>query len=310
MSKAPESPSSPAPTHHAHVLPPSVYGLVAALSLVWGFNWPVIKVVLAEMAPMHFRAWCLGIGALGLFALARLNGLPVRVPGGKWGRLILIAVFNMLAWNVLAVYAIGMMDSGRAAILGYTMPVWAMLLGFWLLGEPVTRRKLVGLGLGIAGMLLLIGGEIGTVGASPLGALLMIVAAVTWALGIIMIKRWPIGLPMTSFGAWQMALSLPPMWLGALLFEEGSFSPLSLSPWPLAGLIYNAALAFIFGNWAWMKIATTAPVGVSSLSTLMIPVIGVFSGMLVLGEQPHWTDYAALILVCASLATVLLPSRK
>jgi len=310
MSQAPESPSSAAVPHHAHVLPPSVYGLVAALSLVWGFNWPVIKIVLEEMAPMHFRSWCLALGALGLFAMARLNRLPIRVPAGKWGQLILIAVFNMLAWNILAVYAVGMMDSGRAAILGYTMPVWAMLLGFWLLGEPVTRRKLIGLALGITGMLLLIGGELSAVGASPLGAFLMIAAAVTWAFGIIMIKRWPIGLPMTSFGAWQMALSLPPMLIGALLFEEGSFSPFGLSALPLAGLIYNVALAFIFGNWAWMKIATIAPVGVSSLSTLLIPVIGVFSGMLVLGEQPHWNDYAALVLVCASLGTVLLPSRK
>jgi drug/metabolite transporter (DMT)-like permease len=68
-------------------------------------------------------------------------------------------------------------------------------------------------------------------------------------------------------------------------------------------------VAFNFCYWAWYKIALLAPVSVSSLSTMMIPVVGVFSGMLVLGEAPRWTDYAALVLVVASLSTVLIPRR-
>lgn len=295
---------------HSHVLPRSVFGLIAALSLVWGANWAVMKIVLAEMPPLQFRSWCLGLAAMGLFAMARSNGLSWRVPRGAWGRLFLISVFNLGAWNVLAVYGLRLMDSGRAAILAYTMPVWAMLLGFWLMKEPVTRRKLLGLVLGFAGMLLLLGGELTAVGRAPLGALLMLGAAVIWAVGIVMIRRWPLGMPLISFSAWQMTLSFPLLLAGAVVFERDFLSPLELSFWPLMGLIYNVFFAFIFGNWAWMKIATIAPVSVSSLSTLMVPVVGVFSGVLILGERPGWNDYAALVLVCASLATVLLPSRK
>jgi len=295
---------------HPHVLPPSVFGLIAALSLFWGVNWSVMKVVLSEMQPMHFRSWCLGLAAVGLFGMAWFNRLPWRVPRGSWPTLVLISIFNLGAWNVLAVYGLGMMDSGRAAILAYTMPLWAVLLGFWVMKEQITRRKLFGLALGFTGMALLLGGEIAVVGRAPLGAALMIAAAVAWAMGIVMIRRWPIDLPLISFSAWQMTISFPMLLAGALLFESGSLSPLQLSFWPLAGLIYNVLFAFIFGNWAWMKIATTAPVSVSSLSTLMVPVVGVFSGVLILGERPGWNDYAALVLVCASLATVLLPARK
>ncbi len=297
-------------TSHPHVLPPSVFGLIAAISLFWGANWTVMKIVLTEMQPMYFRSWCLGLAALGLFAMARLNGLSWRVPRGSWPALALISIFNLGAWNVLAVYGLGMMESGRAAILAYTMPLWAMLLGFWVMKEQITRRKLFGLALGFTGMLLLLGGEIAVVGRAPLGAGLMIAAAVAWAVGIVMIRRWPIDLPLISFSAWQMTISFPLLLAGALLLEKGSLSPLQLSFWPLAGLIYNVLFAFIFGNWAWMKIATVAPVSVSSLSTLMVPVVGVFSGVLILGERPGWNDYAALVLVCASLATVLLPARK
>ncbi len=291
------------------VLPNSVFGLLAALSLFWGFNWPVMKIVLSEMAPLHFRAWCLGMSAIGLFALARYNGFQVRVPRHEWRPLVLIAIFNQAAWNILAVHSIEMMDSGRAAILGYTMPIWGMLLGFWVLKEQVTRRKLFGLALGVAGILLLLAGEINAVGRSPLGAMLMVLAAMSWAVGLVMIKRWPLGLPLISFSAWQMAIAFVPIWLGAVLIESGSFSLLTLSFWPLSGVIYNVIFPFIFCNWAWMKIVTLAPMGVSSLSTLMVPVIGVFSGMLVLGERPGWNDYAALLLVCASLGTVLFPIK-
>ena len=296
--------------HSSTVLPRSVYWLIAAISLFWGLNWPVMKIVLGEMPPLNFRAWCLGVAAIVLFALARVSGQRLSVPRKQWRALALIAFFNLAAWNVLAVFAIPMMDSGRAAILGYSMPLWAMILGFWWLKEPVTRRRLVGLALGFSGVLMLLGGEITAVGRAPLGAALMIAAAIGWAVGIVMIRRWPIDLPLLAFSAWQMAISFPLLLLGALIFEPGSPSPLELSTWPLAGLVYNILLPFIFCNWAWMRIATTAPVTVSSLSTLLVPVIGVFSGMLLLDERPGWNDYVALVLVCAALATVLFPARK
>ncbi|HTO48597.1 MAG TPA: DMT family transporter, partial [Burkholderiales bacterium] len=96
----------------------------------------------------------------------------------------------------------------------------------------------------------------------------------------------------------------------ALLLEEGSFDPFALAPGPMIGVFYNMFVAFIFCHWAWMRIVQSAPAGVSSLASLMVPVVGVFSGALVLGETPRWTDYAALVLVVGSLATVLIPSRR
>lgn len=293
-----------------YALPPSIIVLVVLLALGWGSNWPLMKVVMTEMAPLHFRVLCLTAGAVGLFAIARANRLPIRVPQGHWPRLIAITLFNVAAWNVLAVYGVTFMESGRAAILAYTFPMWSVLLGVWFLREPLTGRRLAGVILGLLGMLLLLGDEVHAVGRSPTGALLLIASAVSWAMSTAIMKRWPVDLPTTSFTGWQMLLALVPILFGALLFEEGSFSPLALSTWPLWGLIYNAIISSIFCNWAWIKIATYAPISVSSLSTLMIPIVGVFSGMLVLGERPHWSDFAALVLVVAALAAVLLPQRR
>jgi drug/metabolite transporter (DMT)-like permease len=113
----------------AYVPPPSIITLVVLLALGWGFSWPVMKVVMAEMPPLHFRVLCLAAGAAGLFAIARANRLPIRVPPGAWPRLIAITLFNVAAWNVLAVYGVTFMESGRAAIFAYTFPVWGVLRG-------------------------------------------------------------------------------------------------------------------------------------------------------------------------------------
>jgi drug/metabolite transporter (DMT)-like permease len=201
------------------------------------------------------------------------------------------------------------MASGRAAIIGYTMPIWGVFLSVWLLGEPFTRRRALGVTLGLAGMLFLLGGEIQAVGRSPLGALCMLGAAFTWALGTVIMKRWPVDLPASSFTAWQLVVGLGPILIIALVAERGSFNPFILSTGPFLGVLFNLVVAFNFCYWAWYKIALLAPVSVASLSVMMIPVVGVFSSVLVLGEAPGWNDYTALVLVVAALSTVMIPKR-
>ena len=292
-----------------HTFPPQLVGLLIGLTLGWGFNWPMMKLAVTEMAPMRFRTLCLVAGAAGLFTVARTGGQRLAVPAGQWPRLIAMALFNICGWNICAIYGVSLMASGRAAILGYTMPVWSVPLSVWLLGEPFTRRRALGVTLGLCGMLFLLGGEIQAVGRSPLGALCMLGAASTWAVGTVIMKRWPVDLPVSSLTAWQMVIGLGPILAIALFAEQGPFNPFALSTGPLLGVLFNLVVAFNFCYWAWNKIAIVAPLSVSSLSVMMIPVVGVFSSVLVLGEVPSWSDYTALFLVVGSLATVMLPSR-
>jgi drug/metabolite transporter (DMT)-like permease len=304
----PETDALPAASS-ASTFPPQLASLLVGLTVGWGFNWPAMKIVLAEMAPLHFRTLCLAFGAVGLFSIAWMGGFRIRVPAGQWGRLAAIALFTMSGWNIFAIYGLTLLASGRAAILGYTMPAWSVLLSAWLLHEPLTRRRMLGVALGGGGMLLLLGSEIQSLGRSPAGGLLMIAAAFCWALGAVFMKRWPVALPATAFTAWQMLIGVIPILVIALLFERGSFNALTLSARPMLGVLYNILVAYNFCYWAWTKMVTLAPVGVASLAIMMVPVVGVFSGMLLLGEAPHWQDYAALVLVVASLATVLRPGR-
>jgi drug/metabolite transporter (DMT)-like permease len=289
-------------------LPQRLWWVLACLTLAWGFNWTAMKVALAEVPPWTFRSLCLGLGAAVLFAALRAGGQRLVLPTGQWRRLWMLALLNITSWNMLVAFGVGMIPSGRAATLAYTMPVWAVPLSVWLLGERVTGAKLVGLVLGLGGLALLLAESFSGLGRAPLGSLLVLGAAVSWALGTVLQKRFPVELPTGLYTAWIMLLGGVPIFAGALLFDDwGALRNVSLTAW--LGTAYNVVIAFAFAHWAWIKIATSVPVSVFSISMLLIPVIGVLSGMLFLGERPAWLEYAALALVLTALLTVLRPGR-
>ena len=95
--------------------------LLGLLSLGWGFNWPIMKVVISEIPRLIFRGDCMLLASIGLFAIAKFSGQSLRVPAGRWRQLIALASCNIVGWNVFAIYGVSMLPSGRAAILGYTM---------------------------------------------------------------------------------------------------------------------------------------------------------------------------------------------
>jgi drug/metabolite transporter (DMT)-like permease len=289
-------------------LPQRLWWVLASLTLAWGFNWTAMKVALAEVPPWTFRSLCLGLGAAVLFGALRAGGQRLALPSGQWGRLWLLAMLNITSWNMLIAFGVGMIPSGRAAILAYTMPVWAVPLSVWLLGERVTGAKLAGLALGLCGLGLLLAESFTGLGRAPLGSLLVLGAALSWALGTVLQKRFPVQLPVGLYTAWIMLLGGTPIFLGAALFDDwGALRNVSATAW--LGTAYNVVIAFAFAHWAWIKIATSVPVSVFSISMLLIPVVGVVSGMLFLGERPAWAEYAALALVLAALLTVLRPGR-
>ena len=292
------------------VLPRSLYSMLVALTLIWGFNWTVLKVVITEVPPWFFRSLCFLAAFVGLLAIARARGLPIRVPQGQWGRIALIAFFTVSLQNFFMMLALPLLPSGRVVILHYTMPVWSVLLSWAILGEALTARRLAGLAFGLSAVVILVLKDAPGTGGGFSGVLLMLGSAFVWAMGTVLQKRLPVDLPIASFTGWMGLVGGIPIFLLAYLFERDQVMDLhGVSLWPALGVLYNMFLVFIFGWWAWTKIVDRAAAGVAGLSSLMIPVVGVFSGMLFLGEVPAWQDYAALVLVSAAIATVIIPNR-
>ena len=285
-------------------LPRRLWWVLAALTLAWGFNWTALKVALTEVPPWTFRSLCLGLGSAVLFAALRAGGQPLAVPKGQWRRLALLAFLNITCWNMLIAFGVALIPSGRASILAYTMPLWAIPLSVWLLGERITRGRLAGLALGMLALVLLLGENLIRLGAAPLGSLLVLAAALTWALGTVLQKRFPVKMPLGAYTAWMLLAGGVPIFIGAAAFEDvRTLRHVSLAP--ALGVAYNVFVSFAFAHWAWIKLATSVSVSVFSLSMLIIPVIGVLSGAVFLGERPSWAEITALACVLGALATVI-----
>jgi drug/metabolite transporter (DMT)-like permease len=289
------------------LLPPTGVILLAGISLFWGFSWPSMKIALNEIPPWIFRTFCLALGGAGLLTMAKAGGHSLRIPLRVVRPLCFAAILNITLWHLGTAYGVMLMNAGRAAIIAFTMPVWASLLSRIFLGERLTWNRLVGLLLGLAGLAVLIAPDLEALHRAPLGALCMLAAAISWAGGTVYIKRVQWTIPPTLFTGWMLILGGIPIFVGAGLLE----SPAALASvsWPaVAATVYLILFPMIYCYWAWFKVVGLFPANVAAISTLAIPVIGVFSSALILGESVGLREIAALLLVVTALALVLIRS--
>ena len=281
---------------------------IAALTLIWGSNWPILKLGVTEMPPLTFRFYTLFFAGLGLLAIAKASGESIRVPRRLWWMVAVLALCNIFGWNALVLFGVREMPAGRSAILAYTMPVWATLASLVLLHEPLSRRKQLGLALGMAGMALLLWDDLSAIEKRPFGALMILGAAIVWGIGTVLLRKFNPPLPQTTLSAWMMIVGWLPFLILVPLSDPQWFSrPATLSGSGWFAIAYNIVFAGTLAHWAWFTLARRLPVAVSSLSSLPVPVVGVFAGMIVLGERPGPTEWVALALVLSALVAVLLP---
>lgn len=282
--------------------------VLAGLTLVWGLNWPVMKIGVTHYPPLTFRAlsMLLGLPVLGL-ALVLLR-VPFKLPRVHWREVGSLAAGNMIVWHVLAILAVQHLSSGRAAILGYTMPVFSALWGRWLYGERLTTRQLLGVAAATLGVALLLWHEAARLAGAPGAAALMLLAAVVWALGTQQLRRTRIVAATLTLAFWMTALTTVVLVVLAAMFERDRWALPSATV--TAAILYNALLIFGYAHAAWFYLARTLPPVASTLSVMLIPVLGTVSGALWLGEKLHWQDGAAAALMVAAIASVLWPARR
>ena len=278
------------------------------ISVLWGLNWPIMKVAVGELSPLTFRVACVVISGLGLLAIAAVLGERLSVPRSHWRPLLVVAVGSVTGWHLFSAFSLTHMGGGRGAIVAFTMPVWAALFGAWYLRERLTPSRLVALSLGMLGIAILIGPDLVGLGRSPLGPFLMIAAAMCWAAGIVVMKgeAWPVGI--IALTGWQLVLGGVPIVLAWLVLEPRP--DLSQLTWTgILATLYAATVALIFCFAAHNKVVTMLPATVAAISTLAIPVVGLLSAAWLLGEPVGLREFAALALILGAMALVLLPRR-
>lgn len=281
------------------------YGLLLALGLCWGVNWPAMKLAVEVLPVWHFRAACLTFGALTTLFLARVYGARLRVPRKEILPLIICACFNMVGWQLLTAYGLTLMDAGRASIIAFTMPLWASLLSILLLNERLTATRVAGLVLGLSGLAALLMPEMRAILAAPYGVLAILSAAMSWALGTVLTKRFSWSVSAATLSGWQLLTAALVVSVGALTWQSDAAWAESWSTGQLIGVIYAITIAIAFGHWAWFQIVRIFPAPVAAIGTMLVPLVGVFSGGLLLGEHIGPAELLALVLVISGLFCVL-----
>ncbi len=281
--------------------------LLVLLTLAWGFTWPVMKYGVREFPPLFFRTLCVTGALVILAAVARLSAVSLALPRTEWFDIVRLAVPNVVIWHVTVILALTLLPAGRSAILGYTMPLWAALIGALWFGEHPPARHWVGVGAALVATVLLLSSELTSLAGRPAGALLMLFAALAWGYGTHQARRYAIHVAALTAVFWMLVLALVVLLAASLAFERSHWRMPHREEWLAIG--FNAAISMAFCHVAWLRLARRLPPAASGLSMMMIPALGVFSSMWLLAEQPRWQDYVALALIVFSLATVLLPAR-
>ena len=271
--------------------------LIVVLTLVWGTTWILFPLAVKEVSVWTFRAVSVTLAGLSLLAIAALRGMSLTVPRTSWPTLVGAALVFLVVWNIASTFAAVLIASGQAAILGFTMPLWATLISWAVWGERPSLRLGLAVALSGMGVGLLLARSIEAYANAPLGFALGLLAAFGWALGTLLLKRRPIEAPALVHTGWQLLVAAVPITAAALYFGDGM---LFVPSWPsIAVIAYITLMPMALGNVVWFSIVRVLPANVAALSSVMVPVVAMVCGAIVYQEPLGLTQLIAMV-CCAS----------
>ena len=284
--------------------------LLGAVVVLWGANWPIMKVGLESISPLWFGGLRMASGAAVLFALLAVLG-RLRLPARHdWPVVLSVGLLHMTLTTALMYIGLTYVAAGRAALLSYTTPLWVAPLAVPLLGETLGWRKLAGVAVGLGGLTVLFNplsldwGDPDTV----IGNGILTVSAMVWAFAILHVRKhqWH-GMPL-DLAPWQMVIAGVLLCGAAVVVED--LGAIRWSGWLVANLAYNGVVATAFCVWAMLTVMRTLPALTTSTASLAIPVSGVLCAALARGEALTPTLLGGLALIVTGVALVSLPSRS
>lgn len=281
--------------------------LILLVTVSWGMNYPIMKFVVTDFPPLTFRAFTFTIGFVLLGAYAVYRGDSLFVPRAERLLAFQLGVPNMVLWHVGLIYGVLLLNSGRAAIVGYTMPVWALIASVIFFKNTLTARGVFGVICSLLATLLLARDEMASFAGQPIGLLSTLLAAIAWGVGNAMMKNCKISISSTALTFWMLLLAAICFAVLASVFERHRWT---WPTWPqFFAIFYAGAVTFAICYVAWFKVARKLTPVTSGLSIMMVPMVGLIGGAWFLNEVVGWADIAALGLIVLAIAVVLLPAR-
>ncbi len=269
---------------------------LAGIAPIWGYSWVVSKIALDYAEPLTFIALITALGTGCLFLVLMGTGRPLRPPPFRWT--VPIGLLQTALFNILATLALSVGGAGRVSVLVYTMPFWLLLLAWPFLGERLRGLQWPAVSLAFAGLILVVrpwdsGGA--------LGGILAVAAGLAWAGGALLVKlmQCRAQADVLSLTTWQLAVGAVALSALALLAQSGRPEWTGIFWLCLA---YSAVLATALCVGLWIVALRSLPASAAGLGTLAVPVVGVVTSWLQLGEQPTAVEATGMVLIIAALA--------
>ena len=270
---------------------------LVVLSLIWGYNWVVMKQVIQYVDPLDFSAIRTALGAATLFVVLVMLRKPMTLVAAR--QVMLLGVLQTAAFTALIQWALVAGGAGKTAVLVYTMPFWVIPIAWWVLGERVRGLQWAAIAVAALGLVLIL--EPWAVRGSAFSNLLAIGAGLTWAASAVVAKRMRLAreFDLLALTAWQMLFGALALCVVALLLPSRPIDP---TPYFFGALAFNALFATGLAWLLWLYILQHLSAGMAGLSALGIPMIGVLAGWIELGERPSGAEFAGMLLIGGALA--------
>ena len=267
---------------------------LAAMILIWGYSWVVMKIALRHAHPFDFAALRVGLGAALLFAIVAVQRKPLRL--ARYRMAMLVGTIQVALFVTLSNFALLAAGPGKTSVLVYTMPFWMIVFAHFAIGERMRGAQWIAVALAFAGLVLIVAPwNLG----SAAGGALAIAAGAAWAISAVLSKKWPTpGDPMI-FTAWQLLAGF------AWLLPLALFVPHEPVRWTAEfawTLVFSAVFATAGGWWLWTYVLSHSSAGIAGLNSLGIPVVAVITSAIQLGERPPALELTGMLMIGAALA--------
>lgn len=279
------------------------YIALIVMAIVWGYNWVVMKKVLAYVGPFNFSALRTFFGALALFALLIFRRLPMRLDRRIWLRVLVLGFLQTAAFSLLIQLSLLQGAAGKSSILVYTMPFWVIPMAWLSFGERIYGMQWVALAIAGLGLIFILEPWQGQ--SDYFSEMFAVGAGLCWAIASIVAKsiKQDVDVPALQLTSWQMLCGAIVLVITATMVSE---RPIDYSVYFFFALIYNAILATSFAWFLWLFALQHIPAGIAGIIALGVPAMSVLSSWVELGERPMGVELTGMILIVAALVLISL----
>lgn len=283
--------------------------VIVLIGILWGLNWPAVKFMLTEMPPLTIRAVAFPLAASLLALVALFTKQDLRPSRDDRLPIVVTGLFLIFGFNVLTTFGQLVTETSKAAIIAYTMPAWTAVLAVLFLRERLEMRVVAALIMGMAALALLISEDAAAVTSGKAGPVILLLAALSWALGNVALKlrRW--SLSPLALTVWFFVVSSIACWPLVLVFE-----PPWEQAWPswpvLLAMTYHVLGPMVICYALWTLSLGRLSATTAAIATLTAPIVGVSSAMIILDDPVTWQKVTSLLMVVASILATLLPRTK